>query len=239
MAVRFTLMPSPRTSLIASFLLLLVCIAHGQLRQRTEVGGGLGTFNYTGDLVRTYNPGFSKPAVTLFYRYNFSHVVSLRTGLTLGKVGASDLKNPIDAAAQARAASFSISLMELAPIFEYHFLDWKDAKRRIRYTPYLFAGAGLFVFSGNKSKPEAYSNVQMAVPFGGGFKYIVNPHWYLGFEVGIRKTFFDYLDNVSDRLRPTKRPLDFGNSFDKDNYFFIGLTLTRTFYEIPCASTPY
>lgn len=211
----------------------------GQLRQQSEVGGGIGTFNYTGDLVRTYNIRFSKPAATLYYRHNFSHVVSLRTGLTFGGVAASDLKDPLDVAANQRGASFNISLIELAPIFEYHFLDWKDAKRRILYTPYLFAGAGLFVFSGNKTKPEAYSNVQMSIPFGGGFKYIINPHWYAGFEVGIRKTFFDYLDNVSERVRPTKRPLDFGNPFDKDNYFFVGFTLTRTFYEIPCATTPY
>ena len=218
---------------------LSLSFADAQVRQRTEVGGGIGTFNYTGDLVRTYNPKFAKPAATIFYRYNFSHVVSLRTGLTFGKVGASDLENPLDAAAEARAASFNITLMELAPVFEYHFLDWKDAKRRIRYSPYLFAGAGLFVFSGNKNKPEGYSNVQMSIPFGGGFKYILNPHWYIGCEIGIRKTFFDYLDNVSDRVRPTKRPLDFGNPYDKDNYFFVGLTLTRTFYEIPCATSPY
>ena len=228
-----------KTACFILFFMILRLHADGQVRQRMEVGGGIGTFNYTGDLVRTYNPGFSRPAATIFYRYNFSHVVSLRTGLTVGRVGANDLKNPLDAAAQARASSFSISLMELAPVFEYHFLDWKDAKRRIRYTPYLFAGAGLFVFSGNKNKPAAYSNVQMAIPFGGGFKYILNPHWYVGCEVGIRKTFFDYLDNVSDRVRPTKRPLDFGNPYDKDNYFFVGLTLTRTFYEIPCAATPY
>lgn len=213
--------------------------AKAQIRQRSEVGGGIGTFNYTGDLVRTYNIRYSRPGATVFYRHNFSHVVSVRTGLTFGRVAASDLKDPIDLAAKERGASFDIGLLELAPIFEYHFIDWKDAKRRIRYTPYLFAGAGLFVFSGNKEKPEAYSNVQASIPLGGGFKYILNPHWYLGLEIGIRKTFFDYLDNVSDRARPQKRPLESGNPYDKDNYFFIGFSLTRTFYDIPCATSPY
>lgn len=219
---------------------LVAGTAIGQLRQRTEIGGGIGTLNYTGDIVRTYNVRFSKPAVTLIYRYNFNHVVSLRTGLIIGSVGASDLKDPLDAAAKLRKASFNQSLIEIAPVFEYHFLDWKDAKRRIRYTPYLFAGTGFFMISGEgKRARDSYSNVQLSIPFGGGFKYILNPHWYAGFEIGIRKTFFDYLDNVTQRSRPTQKTFDFGNPFDNDNYFFVGLTLTRTFYEIPCATTPY
>lgn len=221
------------------FISLLTGNVSGQLRQRTEVGAGIGMFNYTGDLVRNYNLRFSTPAATIYYRYNFNHVISLRTGFTFGRVAANDKTNPLDIAANERGASFSIPLMELAPTFEYHFLDWKDAKGRVKYTPYLFAGAGIFIFSGNENKPVAYSNAQINIPFGGGFKYIVNPHWYAGFEFGIRKTFFDYLDNVSARIRPSKRPLNFGNSYDKDNYFFVGFTLTRTFYEIPCASSPY
>lgn len=221
-------------------LLLASGVASAQLRQRTEVGGGIGTFNYTGDIVRTYNIRYSKPAATLYYRYNFNHVLSVRTGINFGRVGASDVTDPIDPAARERDASFNKSLIELAPVFEYHFLDWKDARRRIRYTPYLFAGTGFFIISGDgKRVRDSYSNVQLSIPFGGGFKYIVNPHWYAGFEIGIRKTFFDYLDNVTRRTRPTQKTFDFGNPYDKDNYFFVGFTLTRTFYEIPCASTPY
>jgi hypothetical protein len=39
--------------------------AQQMLGQRSEVGFGLGTFNYTGDLVRSYNLAFSKPAAKL------------------------------------------------------------------------------------------------------------------------------------------------------------------------------
>ncbi|MFM8348415.1 MAG: hypothetical protein ACKOAR_10285, partial [Bacteroidota bacterium] len=69
--------------------------ASGQLRQRLEIGGGLGTFNYTGDLARTYDFRFSKPAATLFYRINFSQVVSLRTSVTFGTLAGSDKINPL------------------------------------------------------------------------------------------------------------------------------------------------
>src|SRR6195952_3240987 len=81
-------------------------LAHAQLNQRSELGFGLGTFNYTGDLVRTYDLAFSKPAATVFYRHNISKVVSLRTSITAGKVGASDKTAPLDLFAQKRNASF-------------------------------------------------------------------------------------------------------------------------------------
>jgi len=208
------------------------------LGQRSEVGFGLGTFNYTGDLVRTYNLASSKPAATVFYRSNISNVISLRTSITAGKIGASDTRKPIDAFATARAASFDLFLLETAATFEYHFLDWRDSKRRLRFTPYLFAGAGLFGFSGVEQKSAEYSNIQMTIPFGGGMKYVLNPKYYIAFEFGIRKTFFDYLDNISEGS-PSVKNYQYGNSFDYDNYFFTGITLTYTFYDIPCPGSPY
>lgn len=212
--------------------------AQQMLGQRSEVGFGLGTFNYTGDLVRTYNLAFSKPAATVFYRSNISRVVSARTSITAGKIGASDTRKPIDAFATARAASFDLFLLEAAATFEYHFLDWRDSKRKLRFTPYLFAGAGLFGISGVQQKNAEYSNVQIAIPFGGGMKYVLNPKYYIAFEFGMRKTFFDYLDNISDG-DPAIKNYQYGNFFDYDNYFFTGITLTYTFYDIPCPSSPY
>lgn len=205
--------------------------------QRSELGFGLGMFTYTGDLVRTYKIKYSKPAATVLYRSNISKVVSFRASITGGKLSATE--EPIDAFAKARNASFDIFLLEGSLAFEYHFLNWRDDKRPMRYSPYIFAGMGLFGISGNKTKPAEYSNVQLAIPFGGGFKYIMNPKWYAAFEIGIRKTFFDYLDNVSDTKDQTKKNYQSGNPNDFDNYFFVGLTFTRTFYNIPCPTNPY
>jgi len=212
--------------------------AQQMLTQRSEVGFGIGTFNYTGDLVRTYNIASSKPAATVFYRSNISKVVSFRTSITGGKIGATDKRKPIDAFATKRDASFDLFLMEGSAAFEYHFLDWRDDKRRLRFTPYLFAGVSLFGISGVEQKNAEYSNVQMAIPFGGGMKYVLNPKYYIAFEIGIRKTFFDYLDNISDG-DPAYKTYQYGNAFDTDNYFFTGITLTYTFYDIPCPSSPY
>lgn len=226
-----------RSITIIGSLLLSAQLCTAQLSQRSEFGFGAGAFNYTGDLVRTYNILNSKPAGTVFYRNNISKVVSFRTALTGGKLAASD-KRPLDSFAQQRASSFNLFILEASTVFEYHFLDWRDDKRRLRFSPYLFAGFSLFIISGNGPKNAAYSNVQPAIPFGGGIKYVINPKWYLAFEVGIRKTFFDYLDNISDGDLSLKN-YQYGNRYDNDNYIFTGITLTRTLYDIPCPTNPY
>jgi len=212
--------------------------SNAQVTHNSELGAGLGTFNYTGDLSRNYNFRFSQPALTVFYRYNISSVISFRAGLTMGFLGAKDKKQPLDAFSQRRDASFKIFLSELSGVFEYHFLNWRDGKYPIRFTPYLFAGLGIFSFSGKAEKTAEYSNVQLSIPFGGGFKYIITPYYYIGIEYGIRKTFFDYLDNLSDGPHSNKN-YQYGNGFDKDSYYFLGVTITRTFYQIPCPKSPY
>ena len=226
------------SSLSTILLVTFIITGKAQITQRSEVGFGLGTFNYTGDLVRSYNFAFSQPAGTVFYRANVSKVISFRASLTAGKLSASDASNPIDAFSSKRIASFNIFLMEVSGVYEYHFLDWKDDRRRLRFTPYLFGGLALFNISGGPAKTVQYSNVQLAIPFGGGIKYVLNPKYYMSLEFGVRKTFFDYLDNISD-ADVSQKNYQYGNKFDYDNYFFLGVTLTRTFYDIPCPTNPY
>ena len=218
--------------------LLTAFSAEAQLSQRSEAGVGFGTFNYTGDLVRFYNFRHSAPAGTIFYRNNISTVISFRAALTAGKLRASDNPGPIDAFGATRNASFNIFIVEGSAGFEYHFLDWRDTKRRLRFTPYLYSGICLFGMSGVPSKTAAYSNVQIAVPLSGGVKYVINPKWYAALEFGARFTGFDYLDNISDG-NPSFKNYQYGNKFDNDVYYFLGLSITRTFYDIPCPRSPY
>lgn len=228
------MMVSILKKLTITFLVLF--FSNVVMAQRSEVGFGLGTFNYTGDLIRTYNFKYSKPAATVFYRSNLSKVVSFRAAITAGKIGATE--KPIDAFATRRNASFNLFLLEASTVMEYHFLNWRETKRFVRFTPYLFAGIGLFGISGDIQKNSEYSNVQASIPFGGGFKYVYNPKWYFSLEFGVRKTFFDYLDNISGG-DPRDKNYQYGNPNDNDNYYFIGLSITRTFYTIPCPTNPY
>lgn len=225
-----------KSSRILFFVLVGLVASSPVLAQKSEVGFGLGTFNYSGDLVRNYNFRFSKPAATVFYRSNLSPVVSFRAGITAGKIGAEE--KPIDAFASARGSSFNLFMFEASTVMEYHFLNWRDTKRFVRFTPYLFAGLALFAMSGNEEKTAEYSNVQAAVPFGGGFKYVYNPKWYFSLEFGVRKTWTDYIDNVSAGDLRYKN-FQYGNPNDNDNYYFLGVSITRTFYTIPCPTNPY
>lgn len=213
-------------------------MAYSLSAQKSEVGFGIGTLNYTGDVARTYNVLNSRPAATVFYRSNLSKVVSLRAALTGGNIGASD-RRPIDAFAERRDASFNLFLMEASTVMEYHFMNWRDDKHIMRFTPYLFGGLGIFGISGTQDKASEYSNVQGAIPFGLGIKYILNPKWYVAMELGARKTFFDYLDNVSAGSNQLVKNYQYGNPYDNDVYYFFGISVTRTFYEIPCPTNPY
>lgn len=217
---------------------LIVLLSYSVSAQQSEVGFGIGTFNYTGDLARTYNVLNSRPAATVFYRSNMSKVVSLRAAITGGGIGASD-RRPIDAFAEQRDASFSLFLLEASTVMEYHFMNWRDERHIMRFTPYLFAGLGIFGISGTQNKSASYSNVQGAIPFGLGMKYILNPKWYIAAEFGARKTFFDYLDNVSIGDNQLVKNYQYGNRYDNDAYYFFGISITRTFYEIPCPTNPY
>jgi hypothetical protein len=224
-----------KSKVILSLLFCLVIVS-GASAQRSELGFGIGTFNYTGDLVRNYNFKYSKPAATVFYRSNLNNIVSFRAGITAGKIGASE--KPIDPFAVQRNASFNLFLFEASTVMEYHFLNWRETKRFVRFTPYLFGGLGLFGIAGNQQKTSAYSNIQASIPFGGGMKYIYNPKWYFSMEFGIRKTFFDHLDGVSGGDIRDKN-YRYGNPNDNDAYYFLGVSITRTFYTIPCPTNPY
>jgi hypothetical protein len=98
-----------------------------------------------------------------------------------------------------------------------------------------------------------YGLTQVSIPIGMGYKTQLNEDWALGIEFGVRKTFTDYLDDVStiyvddqivggaygylavamkDRAREVGQELHAndnprGNSKNKDWYMFFGLTLTR------------
>jgi hypothetical protein len=44
---------------------------------------------------------------------------------------------------------------------------------------------------------EKYSRISIAIPYGIGFKYGLTRRWSIGLEFGVRKTFTDYIDDVS------------------------------------------
>ncbi len=219
---------------VAGLLLLLAWLFdfNAVYAQKNEVGLGIGGFNYTGDLVRDFRLQNTRPGGMLFYRRNFNEFFSARISLSGGGLFGNDTP-PYDPLAQQRDTAFSISVVELAGTIEYHFLDYKENINLLRWSPYFFIGAGIAFFGPHEQKTENYSSTQPVIPFGLGFKYILNPVWNLGFEAGIRKTFFDHIDNISVEDLNNKN-FAYGNLHDKDWYYFIGLSISYTFYTIPC-----
>ncbi|MDH5368148.1 MAG: DUF6089 family protein, partial [Cyclobacteriaceae bacterium] len=196
--------------------LAIILSSYSVFSQSTEIGLGIGVMSYTGDLSRTIDVSQLQPAVQGFHRTNINNTISFKAAITAGKLKGED-KTSLDVFSSNRNASFNIFAIEASGTFEYHFLHWRSSKSNLRWTPYFIAGLGLLNISGHQSSFEEYSNIQPVIPFGFGFKYILNPRWYVELSGAARKTFFDYLDNVSQSPTTTKNYQN-GNLADNDMY---------------------
>ncbi len=219
-------------TLIRRFSFFLVLFPSILLAQKNEFGVGVGAFNYAGDLMRGYHIENAKPGLVAYYKRNLDNIFSARGSLTGGWLSGTD-ENPIDPFAAQRAGSFHSGLIEAAAMMEYNFLDFKAEHVRVRWSPYMFVGLGTFVFFGGDQDLQGSSRVQMALPFGGGIKYAVNPNIILNLEVGIRKLFFDTIDGYSDG-DITNKNYQYGNKYDTDWYNFVGISISYIFWDIPC-----
>jgi opacity protein-like surface antigen len=211
------------------------------LAQNTsEVGVGLGAANYKGEVAPNYNLLKNRPALKLFYRKDISAPITLRGALMLGMIRArdSDLDLPLH---QHRRAEVTTNLAELSAAMEYNFLDYYDVKRIVRWTPYFMIGAAVanynnrVDFPGGVIKPFANTFV-FAIPVGIGVKYALSNNWNLGVEFGARKTFSDRIDYFNARAEAALIPEDlpYTNPYDKDWYYYNGVSLSYTFYKIRC-----
>ena len=197
-----------------------------------EFGAGLGVTNYSGDLVSGYRLSYAKPAATFHYRMNFSEIIGNRITLTFGGIEGDDSEY-VDVLGQNRNHSFNSSIVELSSVFEYHFLDYKNQESIQKWSPYAFLGFGLMRLNNPSNDEEDYARTQSVIPMGIGFKHKIGKRFVAEFEAGARKTFFDYLDGISDG-DVTIKDYQFGNPNDDDWYFFTGFRISFVLYEIPC-----
>lgn len=175
-----------------------------------------GAANYQGDLqgkkIVLSNSG---PALGLGLSYDLTNKFILRGSANYLKVKGSD-KNSDSKGVQSRNLSFNSSIWEAQLALEYNLLDLSERS----FTPYVFAGVAAFHFnpyafdaSGTKvylrslgtegqglsayPGKKLYNNNQLAIPFGGGVKLALSDNLQVGIEIGLRKLFTDYLDDVS------------------------------------------
>lgn len=235
------------TMQVGSVFFATRAMAQSESYRTSELGIGAGATTYKGEISPNYRFANNRPAFNIFYKRDVSQALVLRGGLLLGLMRAKDenIDRPLN---QYRRADMKTNLIELSAGIDYNFLNYYDQRRRIRWTPYFFLNAAItnynnkVVLQNNTIKPFENGFV-VAIPLGVGFKYALSRHWNLGLEVGARKTLLkggdkvDYLKNKEHESNPPEE-LPFTNPYDKDWYYYSGVTISYTFYKLICPD-PY
>ena len=192
--------------------------------QTHELGLGVGAFNYSGQLSPVYNPVFLRPGGTIFYRFNPTPVIALRSGLYFGQLYAADKgKNPVPA---LRNASFQSPITEASAIVEYNFLNYRALNDPVRFSPYLAGGLGVFMISN-----QGGHSISVCMPMGVGVKYKLGKQINIGAELIARKTFTDNLDGYGSYSINNHETADL---FNKNWYYYTAVNISYTFYDVKC-----
>ncbi len=186
--------------------------------QKIELGlmGGLSL--YSGDLSpKEFGLYFNdiNAAYGVFARYSPSTKLSLRLAFEQAHIEGKDANNS-DPARRKRGYNFRSIVNEASLLVEWNVFSI-GREGGVQLIPYLFAGGAYYSFNpqgqlnndwidlqplgtegqGLPGYAAPYELSQFAIPIGGGFKLNLNKNVVLGFELGARKLFTDYLDDVS------------------------------------------
>lgn len=207
-------------------LLLFACFSNiGSAQQSVDAGIMLGFSNYTGELVESPFQNFHF-AGGLVGRYNLNDHFSLKGNAFYGTISGADSLSDKQSA-KDRNLSFKSGLFEFAALIEWNLwaFDPVGSDGRKAFTPFLFVGGAVYKYNprayyidpnsdfkgwvelqpiGTEGQGttqfqdrKKYNLTQFSIPFGGGFKVRLTRGWTLAFEYGMRKTFNDYMDDVS------------------------------------------
>jgi len=254
-------------------LLLIICAFFScqmnSFAQYEEVGIMLGVSNYKGELSpHLFNKDFLHFAAGGFYRHNWNRHWSYKMEFNYGRISGDDAKASTGYE-RNRNLSFYSDILEISPQIEFNFFPYETSNSDYPFTPYLFTGLSIFRFNPKavlngqiyelqpletEGQTEPYALVTFALPIGGGLKFSVG-NFGFGLEVGARRTYTDYLDDVSttypdfQKLLASKGPIAValsdrslfhsdtsvvfpkyigkqrGNSQDPDWYLFAGITI--------------
>lgn len=254
------------------FLIILSCTiffqnAKSQYAPNQEFGILGGGAYYVGDLNSTHFNDL-RIAGGITYRKNFDRRLSFKSSFLYSNVHANDA-NSSDQIDVNRNLHFKSNIMELSGQVEFNFLPYETGNSLYPWSTFIFCGVSIFNYNpkaeasdgkwyelqplgtegqGTTFRPhlKKYSLTQFSIPMGGGVKVSINKNFNLIFEYGIRKTFTDYIDDVSTTyagipsefdnitIELADRSLDGpkqageerGLSTNKDWYSFSGITLS-------------
>jgi opacity protein-like surface antigen len=237
---------------ISLIILFSICsfLAEAQISKRNfrqkEVGLFGGGSYYLGDINprRHFIP--SHPAIGGFFRFTPNYRYAFRLGLNYGTVSASDSKSK-EPDQLERNLNFRSRIYDAQAIAEFNFVEYRIGHPNHIFTMFVFGGLGFFHMNPQiningdyvnlhgmktENQSKSYSKYQFSLPFGIGIKWNVTDRIGLGFEWGPRKTFTDYLDDISGSYTVNSLAVSRGilgsmrgNPRSKDWYFFYGFTL--------------
>ena len=201
--------------------LLFLAVSFCLQAQYVEIGASVGGANYSGELAANSSTIFLKEtniAAGAFIRYNIHPFFHLRLHANYATIGGTDANSDI-ASINNRNLNFRSNIYELGLIGEFNILRYDPVNANANFSPYLFGGIARYQFNPQASLDRQYYDLQplgtegqnlaeypdrqpyelqqWAIPFGVGVKYALSENINIGFEIGIRKLFTDYLDDVS------------------------------------------
>lgn len=186
--------------------------ASGQQTVDIGIFGGAGT--YFGDMTKIELQKSVNSAYGAFVRYNFNPRYGLRFNVLNGTIGALG-------EFESKPWDFKKNVWDVSLQFEFNFFKYIVGQKDTPYSTYIFAGVGMHTYDYNLDprlallvdptydKSTISSTIYSAtLPFGLGFKFNLSKRFGLGIEGGLRKTFSDKLDNLSDPLSYTTTGVD-------------------------------
>ena len=249
------------------FLFISTTESNAQYKPNQEFGilGGAGY--YIGDMNPTHFNN-SRIAGGITYRKNFDRRFSFKSSALYTNLYAED-KNSNDAIKENRNLHFKSDIIELSGQMEFNFLPYETGNSLYNWTPFIFTGVSIFNYNPKAEASDGqwynlqelgtegqgttsfhdrkkYSLTQLSIPFGGGVKIGVSDNFNIIFEYGLRKTFTDYIDDLSTTYAgipseftniaieladqsidgPQIAGVARGDETNKDWYSFSGITLS-------------
>src|ERR1041385_3167279 len=194
------------------FFLLALPFCSSLLAQKSdEIGIFLGGSYYIGELNNQHLNSLTRPAGGVVYRHNFNCRLAVAGSLLFGSVQGIDARSS-SYEQQQRNLSFRSSIYELGARAEFNFIEYKIGDDKASFTPFMFLGVAGFNFNpkasfGNQwvalqplkteGQSKGYLKTQVSIPFGAGMRINLAKRIGLLAEWGMRKTFTDYIDDVS------------------------------------------
>ncbi len=200
-------------NLFPRLLCLLMLCSATSFAQYNEVGIQLGVSRYKGELSpHAFDLTFLHFAGGAFFRHNWNRHWSWIMELNYGKVSGDDsqLNTGFE---RNRNLNFYSTIWDFTPGVEFNFLPFETGNSDFPFTPYIFTGFSVFKFNpksggvelqplgtegqGLAGRPAPYHRVSFAIPIGGGLKISLGQSIGIGIQVSARRTYTDYLDDVS------------------------------------------